>query len=84
VALTNVAKDANATSATIELSLRARRLVVEIVDDGVGGAVAAAGPGVPGLVDRVEALGGRIEVVSPRGRGTSLRVEIPCAPASLV
>jgi signal transduction histidine kinase len=82
-ALTNVAKYAAATSVAIDLSLRDRRLVVEIVDDGVGGADPAAGSGLRGLLDRVEALGGRLEVVSPHGHGTTIRAEFPCAPTSL-
>jgi signal transduction histidine kinase len=82
-ALTNVAKYAGATRVTIDLVRRERRLVVEIADDGVGGADAAAGSGLRGLVDRVEALGGRLLVCSPRGRGTTVRAELPCGPAPL-
>ena len=52
-------------------------VVVEVSDDGVGGADAAAGSGLRGLADRVEALGGSLEVASPAGAGTSLRAEIP-------
>jgi signal transduction histidine kinase len=51
------------------------RLAVE--DDGVGGAAAGGGPGLIGLKDRVEALGGTIDVRSPSGKGTSLHVRIP-------
>ena len=80
-ALTNVAKYAHATSVAIHLARRERRLVVEIVDDGVGGANPSAGSGLRGLVDRVEALGGHLDIFSPRGRGTTVRAEIPCAPA---
>ena len=50
---------------------------VEVVDDGVGGADPAAGSGLRGLADRVEALGGRIDVDSPTGIGTTLRADIP-------
>jgi signal transduction histidine kinase len=82
-ALTNVAKYADATSVTIDLSLGARRLVVEIADDGVGGANPASGSGLRGLVDRVEALGGSLDVSSPQGGGTTVRADLPCAPASL-
>jgi signal transduction histidine kinase len=82
-ALTNVAKYANATTVAIDLSLRDRRLVVEIVDDGLGGADPSSGSGLRGLLDRVEALGGRLELVSPHGRGTRVRAELPCAPTSL-
>jgi signal transduction histidine kinase len=82
-ALTNVAKYAGATNVAVDLVRRGRRLVVEIVDDGVGGADPAAGSGLSGLVDRVEALGGRLEVTSPPGRGTTVRAALPCAPTSL-
>ena len=52
-------------------------MVVEVGDDGVGGADAAAGSGLRGLSDRVGALDGRIVVESPPGRGTTIRAEIP-------
>ena len=57
-----------------------RSVVVEVSDDGVGGADPGAGSGLRGLADRVEALGGSLEVVSPAGGGTSLRAEIPADP----
>jgi signal transduction histidine kinase len=53
--------------------------VVEVSDDGCGGADTAAGSGLRGLADRVEALDGRLRVVSPAGGGTRVRAEIPCA-----
>jgi signal transduction histidine kinase len=53
-------------------------LVVEIADDGAGGADPARGSGLRGLVDRVDALDGRLIVVSPPGAGTSVRAELPC------
>ena len=63
-------------------SVRARqtdgRIVIEISDDGIGGADAAAGSGLRGLVDRVGALDGSLEITSPPGRGTHLRAELPC------
>jgi signal transduction histidine kinase len=52
-------------------------LRIAVHDDGAGGAVVARGSGLVGLKDRVEALGGRIFLDSPRGAGTSLRVELP-------
>ena len=52
-------------------------VVVEVSDDGVGGADPEAGSGLRGLADRVEALGGRLEIDSPPGVGTTLRAEIP-------
>ncbi|MFF9063585.1 sensor histidine kinase [Streptomyces sp. NPDC014882] len=62
------------------------RLVVEVTDDGVGGAddpssdrVPSRGTGLSGLRDRVSAVGGDLRVDSPRGRGTRIRVELPCA-----
>jgi signal transduction histidine kinase len=53
------------------------RLVLEISDDGVGGAVAAAGSGLHGLSDRVAALDGQLQLTSPPGGGTRLRVQLP-------
>ena len=53
-------------------------MVVEVVDDGVGGADTERGSGLRGLADRVEALGGRLRVWSPAGGGTRVRAEIPC------
>ena len=52
-------------------------VVVEVADDGAGGADPAGGSGLRGLADRVESLGGSLEIVSPPGAGTSLRAEIP-------
>jgi len=77
--LANVGKHARATSATVDVSLADGRLVVEVADDGVGGADTEGGSGLRGLADRVEALGGRLRVWSPAGGGTRLRAEIPCA-----
>jgi len=82
--VTNVAKYADASSVSIDLALDGRGLVVEVADDGVGGADASAGSGLCGLTARVEALGGRLEVVSPAGRGTTVRASIPCAPSAMV
>ena len=58
-------------------------LVVEVSDDGVGGAELAGGSGLRGLADRVEALGGRLLVESAPGTGTRLRALIPVAPEPL-
>jgi signal transduction histidine kinase len=77
-ALANVAKHASATAATVSVDRTDGRAVVEVVDDGVGGAD-VNGSGLRGLADRVEALGGSLALVSPPGAGTVLRVEIPCA-----
>ena len=54
------------------------RLVVEVTDDGVGGADVAAGTGLRGLTDRIEALGGHLRVMSAEGSGTRIRAEMPC------
>jgi signal transduction histidine kinase len=77
--LANVAKHASASAAAIDVSQVDGRVVVEIVDDGIGGADTELGSGLRGLADRVEALGGRLLVWSPRGGGTRVRAEIPCA-----
>jgi signal transduction histidine kinase len=79
-AITNVAKYAHATRATvvIEGSGREGRVTVAVEDDGTGGADPANGTGLLGLADRIEALGGRLDIDSPPGRGTRLSAEIPC------
>jgi signal transduction histidine kinase len=77
--LTNVAKYAHATHVEVAVSRTAGRLVIEVSDDGCGGADTAGGSGLRGLADRVEALDGRLRVVSPAGGGTRVRAEIPCA-----
>jgi signal transduction histidine kinase len=77
--LTNTAKYARASSAAVEVRQADGRLVVEVVDDGVGGADTRRGSGLRGLADRVEALGGRLRVWSPVDGGTRVRAEIPCA-----
>jgi signal transduction histidine kinase len=77
-ALANVARHAAASSAVVELHRNAGLLTVEVRDDGIGGASADIGSGLRGLADRVEALGGRLQVWSPVGQGTRLRAEIPC------
>ena len=77
-ALTNVAKYAQASAARVRVVAAGdASVLVEVSDDGVGGADPAAGSGLGGLADRVEALGGSLEVASPAGGGTSLRATIP-------
>jgi signal transduction histidine kinase len=78
-ALTNVAKYAHAQRATVAVRRVADKVVVEVSDDGVGGANLAGGSGLRGLSDRVSALDGRLEVRSPVGEGTRVRAEIPLA-----
>jgi PAS domain S-box-containing protein len=81
-ALTNVAKYASASKVRVGVALTDANVVVEVSDDGVGGADPGGGSGLRGLADRVEALGGSFEVVSAAGSGTSLRAEIPDRPRS--
>jgi signal transduction histidine kinase len=75
-ALTNAAKHAGASTVRIELVLHESSLRLRIQDDGVGGADPERGSGLIGLVDRIETVGGKLEVVSPPGRGTTLTAEI--------
>ena len=77
--LANVAKHARAATASVEVRRTRAGLLVEIVDDGVGGADSERGTGLRGLADRVEALGGRLRVWTPQGGGTRVEAEIPCA-----
>ncbi len=79
-ALTNVAKYARASAARVRVTADGASVLVEVSDDGVGGADPATGTGLRGLADRVEALGGTLEVASPAGSGTSLRAAIPRNP----
>ena len=76
-ALTNVAKHAQASIVNIDVEATDATVQLAIRDDGVGGANPAKGSGLIGLRDRVETLGGKIEIASPEGRGTSLLVTIP-------
>jgi len=76
--LVNVAKHANASGATVEVRTAEGRVVIEVIDDGIGGADTELGSGLRGLADRVEALDGRLRMWSPPSGGTRLRAEIPC------
>ena len=76
-ALSNAAKHAAASRATVVVTTTDGRIDVEIADDGVGGADAGRGSGLRGLADRVEVLGGKLQVESVPGRGTRLTAEIP-------
>jgi signal transduction histidine kinase len=78
-ALTNVARYSRASHARIGLRREDGHVVLEITDDGVGGADPAAGSGLRGLLDRVAAVDGSLEVDSPAGGGTVVRATIPCA-----
>jgi signal transduction histidine kinase len=76
-ALVNAVKYADATRVQVEIVQGRDRVVAEVGDDGVGGADAGSGSGLRGLSERVEALGGTLEVLSPAGDGTRLRATIP-------
>jgi signal transduction histidine kinase len=78
-AITNVAKYAQASHATVTVARRNGSATVVVADDGIGGADASLGTGLRGLADRVEALGGQLEVSSPTAGGTRLSAEIPLA-----
>ena len=78
-ALTNVAKYADATHAQVNVARRNGKLLVEVTDDGVGGADPTGGTGLRGLADRLAVIEGRLEVQSPPGAGTTIRARIPCA-----
>jgi signal transduction histidine kinase len=77
-ALANIAKYAHATSAQVRVQPVDGKVVLEVADDGVGGADASRGSGLRGLTDRIEALDGRLWFSSPPGQGTIVRAEIPC------
>jgi signal transduction histidine kinase len=76
-ALANVAKYANAMNVSIDVHRWNGRVVLEVVDDGVGGAHVGQGSGLRGLVDRVEAVGGSLAIHSAPGGGTTIRAELP-------
>ena len=76
-ALTNAAKHAQASEVSVSAVAADDELHLTISDDGIGGAVAGAGSGLIGLKDRVEALAGRLDISSPAGSGTTLKVVIP-------
>ncbi|MGE3659840.1 MAG: sensor histidine kinase [Pseudonocardia sp.] len=77
-ALTNVVKHAGATVVRVRVVLRDGLLVLEVDDDGIGGARPDDGSGLRGIADRVDVLGGRMTVESRPGEGTRLVVELPC------
>ncbi|MER7707747.1 sensor domain-containing protein [Kitasatospora sp. NPDC097605] len=78
-ALTNAAKHSGATAITVHGRMVGGRLVLQVTDDGRGGADPAAGAGLQGLADRVAILRGRLMVTSPSGGPTRLRLEVPCS-----
>ncbi len=79
-AVTNARKHASAREITIRAVASRGILRVEVADDGTGGADVAAGAGLQGLRDRVEALGGTLDVVSPAGEGTRVLASLPVRP----
>ena len=78
-AVTNVVKHANATAVSLSAGRENGCLRIVVTDDGVGGAGLRTGSGLAGLADRVDALGGRLEIDSPPGAGTRVSAELPCA-----
>ena len=76
-ALTNAAKHAHASVVNVELDTHDANLQLAIRDDGIGGADLSGGSGLVGLSDRIEALGGTLQVTSPAGTGTTLLIEVP-------
>jgi signal transduction histidine kinase len=76
-ALTNVAKHAQASVVEIDLEAAESTLRVTVSDDGIGAARPEGGSGLIGLHDRIESLGGSIEITSPEREGTRLNIEIP-------
>ncbi|MGK3951774.1 sensor histidine kinase [Microbacterium sp. I2] len=78
-ALANVVKHAGASVARVRLVQRDGWLRLDVEDDGAGGASLEGGTGLRGLADRVEAIGGRLSISSPRGKGTHVWAELPCA-----
>jgi len=83
-ALTNVAKYADATTAEVSVGLSRGRVVIEVRDDGRGGADPRAGSGISGMRDRVAALDGALVVESVPGAGTLVRAKLPYREAALV
>jgi signal transduction histidine kinase len=80
-ALANAIKHSQATSLLVTVALDSGAIRATVADDGVGGAELGAGSGLTGLSDRVDALAGRFEIVSPPGGGTTIFVELPVAAA---
>jgi signal transduction histidine kinase len=81
-ALTNAARHAGASAVTVRIDTAGDALLLTVRDDGPGGADFTRGTGLAGLKDRVEALGGRIHLDSPRGAGTTLRAQLPLTTAT--
>jgi signal transduction histidine kinase len=78
-ALANVARHAQATRVRVAIVQNGDRLIIEVRDDGIGGADPSAGTGLAGLAERVRGMGGTMDLLSPVGGPTTLLVELPCA-----
>jgi signal transduction histidine kinase len=83
-ALTNAAKHAHASAVNVEVDTPDATLQLAIRDDGIGGADLSQGSGLVGLNDRIEALGGTLQVASSPGSGTTLLIEVPLEDQSAV
>jgi PAS domain S-box-containing protein len=83
-ALTNAAKHSRAAEVSVSVAIHGGSLHTTIEDDGSGGAEASAGSGLVGLIDRVEALGGRFVLFSPPGVGTTISIELPLSAPGAV
>ena len=79
-ALTNMVKHAGARRARVQVDLDGDDLLIEVRDDGVGGADPTLGTGLVGLLDRIDAAEGSLAITSPAGSGTTLRATLPCGP----
>jgi PAS domain S-box-containing protein len=82
--LTNMARHARATRGTVQLSCADEALLVQVADDGIGGADPEGGSGLSGLRDRIDVLDGSIDVSSTPGRGTTITVRIPLSGGDLI
>lgn len=78
-ALTNIARHSNANHARIAMRLDGDTLIIDINDDGIGGADPSRGTGLAGMSDRAAALDGSVTITSPAGGPTNIHVELPCA-----
>ncbi len=76
--LANAVKHAGASQLSVRLERTDTQLLIEVADDGAGGAVAGAGAGLRGLLDRIDVLGGQLAIDSPPGHGTRVIAELSC------